>query len=42
MIDIALSDAAREAEKAAAGLLSDAVVWEEVEESGPRSPQSCR
>ena len=31
MIDTSISDVAREAEKAAAGLPSDAVVWEEVE-----------
>jgi uncharacterized hydrophobic protein (TIGR00271 family) len=31
-IDISLSDAAREAERAAPGLPSDAVVWEEVEQ----------
>jgi uncharacterized hydrophobic protein (TIGR00271 family) len=31
MIDTAVSDAAREAEQAAAGMPSDAVVWEEVE-----------
>jgi uncharacterized hydrophobic protein (TIGR00271 family) len=30
-VDTAISDAAREAEKAAAGLPSDAVIWEEVE-----------
>ncbi len=39
MIDIALSDAAREAEKAAAGLPSDAVVWEEVEERTSESAE---
>jgi len=39
MIDTALSDAAREAEKAAAGLPSDAVVWEEVEERSSESAE---
>ena len=39
MVDTALSDAAREAEKAAAGLPSDAVVWEEVEERSSESAE---
>lgn len=39
MIDTALSDAARAAEKAAAGLPSDAVVWEEVEERSSESAE---
>lgn len=38
-IDTALSDAARRAEKAAAGLPSDAVVWEEVEERTSESAE---
>ena len=38
-VDTALSDAAREAEKAAAGLPSDAVVWEEVEERSSESAE---
>ena len=39
MVDTALSDAARAAEKAAAGLPSDAVVWEEVEERSSESAE---
>ena len=39
MIDTAMSDAARGAEKAAAGLPSDAVVWEEVEERTSESAE---
>ena len=39
VIDTELSDAAREAEKAAAGLPSDAVVWEEVEERTSESAE---
>ena len=38
-IDTALSDAAERAEKAAAGLPSDAVVWEEVEERTSESAE---
>ena len=38
-VDTALSDAARRAEKAAAGLPSDAVVWEEVEERTSESAE---
>ena len=38
-IDTAMSDAARRAEKAAAGLPSDAVVWEEVEERTSESAE---
>lgn len=38
-IDTALSEAARRAEKAAAGLPSDAVVWEEVEERTSESAE---
>ena len=39
MIDTALSDVAREAEKAAVGMPSDAVVWEEVEERSSESAE---
>jgi uncharacterized hydrophobic protein (TIGR00271 family) len=38
-IDTAMSDAARRAEKAASGLPSDAVVWEEVEERTSESAE---
>ena len=38
-VDTAISDAARAAEKAAAGLPSDAVVWEEVEERTSESAE---
>ncbi len=41
MIDTSISDVARAAEKEAAGLPADAVVWEEVESGPPRTP-SCR
>ena len=38
-VDTAISDAARAAEKAASGLPSDAVVWEEVEERTSESAE---